>query len=199
VTKLLIATHNLGKLREYAEIFADLPTTLVSLQEEGITESIPEDGDTYRENAQRKALAYAEHSGLLTLADDSGLEVDALDGAPGVHTARFAGPAANDEERYRLLLQKMAGIEWERRTARFRCVVCIATPEGETFIAEGVCEGYIANEPRGTGGFGYDPVFYLPQHGCTMAELPAEVKNRISHRARAARNAKQILKRLLSR
>ena len=197
MTILLIATHNAGKLREYAEIFADLAATLVSLRDEGITESVAEDRDTYLENARRKALSYARISGLLTLADDSGLEVDALDGAPGVHTARYAGPRATDEERYRLLLQNLEGIEWEKRTARFRCVTCIATPRGQTFVGEGVCEGYIAYEPRGTGGFGYDPVFYLPEYDCTMAELPAEVKNRISHRARAARNARLILRTLL--
>ena len=196
-TRLLIATHNAGKLREYTEILADLPVSLTYLRDEGITDSVPEDGDTYLENAQRKALVYAETSGLLTLADDSGLEVDALGGRPGVHTARYAGPQADDEERYQLLLRELEGVEWEKRTARFRCVVCIASPEGQTFAAEGVREGYVAHEPAGTGGFGYDPVFYLPECERTMAQLPLRVKNRISHRARAAHNAKLILKPLL--
>ena len=197
VTRLLIATHNTGKLREYAEILADLPVSLTYLRDEGITDSVSEDGDTYLENARRKALVYAAASGLLTLADDSGLEVDALGGRPGVHTAPYAGPQADDEERYRLLLRELEGVEWEKRTARFRCVVCIASREGQTFVAEGVREGYVAHEPAGAGGFGYDPVFYLPECERTMAELPLRVKNRISHRARAARNAKLILKTLL--
>ena len=197
MTKLLIATHNEGKVREYAQIFVDLPATLVSLRDEGITDAVPEDGDTYLENARRKALVYARASRLLTLADDSGLEVDALGGAPGVHTARYAGPCADDEERYRRLLSELDGVDWEERTARFRCVVCVASAEGDTYLTEGVCEGYLACEPRGTGGFGYDPVFYLPEYNCTMAELPPQVKNGISHRAVAARNARQMLESLL--
>jgi len=144
-----------------------------------------------------KATAYARTSGLLTLADDSGLEVDALGGEPGTRSARYAGQGASDEDRYRLLLSKLEGMPWQQRTARFRCVIAVARPQGGVHTAQGTCEGVIAFEPRGERGFGYDPVFYVPEHGQTMAELEPEVKNRISHRARAAEGARRILQELL--
>jgi len=194
--KLLIATNNPGKLREYEELLAGLPLELTSPAREGLSLEVAETGESFAENARLKAVAYARASGLLTLADDSGLEVDALGGRPGVHSARYAGEGADDEERYRLLLEEMRGVPWEKRTARFHCVIAIATPEGEVRTAEGTCEGIIAFEPRGEHGFGYDPVFYLPQHGRTMAELEPRAKNRISHRARAARKAREILREL---
>ena len=194
--KLLIATNNPGKLREYEELLAGLPLELTSPAREGLSLEVAETGESFAENARLKAVAYARASGLLTLADDSGLEVDALSGRPGVHSARYAGEGADDEERYRLLLEEMRGVPWEKRTARFHCVIAIATPEGEVRTAEGTCEGIIAFEPRGEHGFGYDPVFYLPQHGRTMAELEPRAKNRISHRARAARKAREILREL---
>jgi len=197
VIKLLVATNNRGKVREYAELLDDLPVRLTFPAQEGLSLEVDETGETFAENAILKARAFAEASGLLTLADDSGLEVDALDGAPGVRSARYAGPGASDEDRYRLLLRRLAGVPAEGRTARFRCVVALATPEGEVQTAEGRCEGVIGFEPRGTHGFGYDPVFYMPDRGRTMAELLPEVKNRISHRARAARAAMPILRRLL--
>ncbi len=196
--RLLIATHNRGKLREYRQLLADLPVEVADLDQIGIIEEVPETGSTFTENAVQKALAYARLSGLWTWADDSGLEVDALGGEPGVHSARFAGPNAADEDRYRLLLQRMAHVPPGRRTARFRCVIAIATPEGRVEVAEGHCEGEIALAPRGEHGFGYDPVFYLPDRQLTMAELPPEEKNRISHRARAARAARWILERMLA-
>ena len=136
-------------------------------------------------------------SGLLTLADDSGLEVDVLDGAPGVRSARYT--PGHDADRVKVLLAQLRDVPWEQRTARFRCVIVITTPTEEIRSVEGVCEGQIAFEPVGQGGFGYDPVFYLPDHGCTMAQLPQEEKNRISHRARAAEAAMPILRRLLPR
>ncbi len=197
--RLLVATRNEGKLREYAAIYADLPLHLTSLSDLQIDTSVEESGADFRANAILKARAYVKESGLLTLADDSGLEVDALGGAPGVHTARYAGENASDEDRYRLLLHNLAGVPREKRTARFRCVAAIATPGGEVYCTEGTCEGIIALAPAGTEGFGYDPVFYLPEHDCTMAELPADVKNRISHRAQAALAARPILLRLISR
>jgi len=197
VIKLLVATNNRGKVREYAELLDDLPVRLTFPAQEGLSLEVDETGETFAENAILKARAFAEASGLLTLADDSGLEVDALDGAPGVRSARYAGPGASDEDRYRLLFRRLAGVPAEGRTARFRCVVALATPEGEVQTAEGRCEGVIGFEPRGTHGFGYDPVFYMPDRGRTMAELLPEVKNRISHRARAARAAMPILRRLL--
>ncbi len=196
--KLLIATRNPGKLREYRALLADLSLEIVDLDQVGIREQIPETGETFAENAIQKATTYARWSGLWTWADDSGLEVDALGGEPGVRSARYAGPNATDADRYRLLLERMADVPPGRRTARFRCVIAIATPEGRVETAEGSCEGEIALAPRGSHGFGYDPVFYLPTHGCTMAELPPEEKNRISHRARAAQAARQILERLLA-
>ncbi|MEJ5198331.1 MAG: XTP/dITP diphosphatase [Anaerolineae bacterium] len=197
--KLLIATHNQGKVREYRALLADLPIQVTYLDEEGIALEVDETGQTFTENAQLKALTYARVSGLWTWADDSGLEVDALNGAPGIHSARYAGAGATDADRYRKLLDALAGVPWDRRTARFRCVVALATPEGQVRFAEGVCEGVIAFGPTGSNGFGYDPVFYLPDRGMTMAQLPPEVKNEISHRGRAARVAKALLMEMLSR
>lgn len=196
--RLLVATRNRGKLREYRQLLADMPVEVIDLEELGIMEEVAETGSTFVENAVQKALAYARLSGLWTWAEDSGLEVDALGGEPGVHSARFAGPEATDADRYRLLLQRMAHVPPGQRTARFRCVIAIATPEGRVELAEGHCEGEIALAPRGAHGFGYDPVFYLPDRQRTMAELPPEEKNRISHRAQAARTARQILERMLA-
>jgi XTP/dITP diphosphohydrolase len=197
--KLLIATRNKGKVREYEGLLASLAVRITYLSAEGIDVEVPETGRTFADNAIQKAQRYARVSGLLTLADDSGLEVDALGGEPGVFSARYAGPGASDEQRYRLLLERMKGVLWEDRSARFRCVIAVAEPDGETYTAEGVCEGVIALAFEGEHGFGYDPVFYLPEHGQTMAQLAPEVKNRISHRARAARGIKPILARVLRR
>ncbi len=198
-TKLLVATRNRGKVREYEQLLAGLRADITYLDAEGIEDEVTETGSTFGDNAVQKARAYARLSGLLTLADDSGLEVDALGGEPGVHSARYAGPGATDEQRFRLLIKKIEGVTWEERTARFRCVIAVAEPDGETHTAEGVCEGVIALAPQGEHGFGYDPVFYLPEHGKTMAQLPPEVKNRVSHRAGAARGIRPILARLLRR
>lgn len=194
---LLIATHNRGKLREYRTLLADLPLTVINLDEAGISVDVEETGTTFTDNALLKARAYAAMSGHLCWADDSGLEVDALDGAPGVYSARYAGPSATDEDRCRKLLDALAARAGAKRTARFRCVVALATPKGDTYTANGVCEGEITDAPRGTNGFGYDPVFFIPTMGKTMAELEPEVKNRISHRGRAAAVARQILTDLL--
>lgn len=191
--RLLIATHNRGKKAEYASLFQDLGLELTTLAELSISLVVTEDRDSYVENALLKAHEYAALTGMMTLADDSGLEVDALNGAPGVHTARYGGEGLTDEERYLLLLRNLEGVPDERRTARFRCVIALAWPDGRAQTVEGTCEGYITHKPRGEHGFGYDPVFYVPEYQCTMAELPAEVKNRISHRARAAAAAREIL------
>jgi XTP/dITP diphosphohydrolase len=142
-------------------------------------------------------MAYAKASGIWTWADDSGLEVDALDGKPGIYSARYAGPDATDADRRRLLLNRLAGVPWNRRTARFRCVVALATPQGDVLTAEGTCEGVIAFGPAGENGFGYDPVFYVPDYEATMAQLPPEEKNRISHRGRAAQAAEKLLQEML--
>jgi len=196
--RLLIATHNPGKLRELAALLADLPVERVGLLDVGISEAVEEPYGRLEDNARWKAAFYAERSGLWTLADDSGLEIDALGGAPGVHSARFAGPGADDQARIRKVLELMADVPWPRRTARFRCVIALARPGEPPVLVEGRLEGYIAFEPRGSYGFGYDPIFYIPELGKTMAELPPEEKNRISHRARAARKAREILGRWLA-
>jgi len=264
--KLLIATHNRGKLREYRQLLREAPFELISLEDLGINAEVEETGSTFHENARLKGSSYAALSGLLTLADDSGLEVDALGGEPGVRSARYGEESPvtplyergdggissgegrsggnSDAGRVRLLLRKLEGVPWERRTARFRCVIAIATPAGggslnaaprsETespsppaslkeippnppFIKGGVggfgpkleeqqwgdltlvvgsVAGMIQYSPLGDEGFGYDPVFYLPSFQLTMAQLPLEAKNRISHRADAARKAAALLLRI---
>jgi XTP/dITP diphosphohydrolase len=194
IMKLLIATQNPGKMREFRQLLAPLQANLCFPLDLDLDINVVEDGITYEENAHRKALAYVLASGLITLADDSGLEVDALDGAPGIRSARYA--LGHDGDRVTALLAQLCNVPWEQRTARFRCVVVTAMPTGEFYSAEGVCEGRIAFEPTGQGGFGYDPVFYLSSHNCTMAQLPQEEKNRISHRARAVEAAMPILHRL---
>ena len=196
--RLLLATRNPGKKREYQELLAGLGLALVTLDEAGIDLEVDESGTTFAENALLKARGYARASGLPTLADDSGLEVDALGGAPGVHSARYAGAAATDEDRYRLLLQSMRAVSDGQRSARFRCAIAVAWPDGPVDIAAGACEGTIAREPRGAHGFGYDPVFLLADRGLTMAELPPEDKNRLSHRARAAASLRPTLQRRLA-
>ncbi len=193
MSKLLVASSNPGKLREIREILRDLELTMVTPGELGIHLDVEECGSTYRENAALKARAFEQASGLLTLADDSGLEVDALGGLPGLHSARFSPkPGAADADRRALLLQRLSSYPppWP---ARFRCVVAIATPQQDIRFAEGVCEGEIIDMERGTNGFGYDPIFSLPGTGRTMAELPAEEKNRVSHRARAVNAARPLI------
>ena len=193
VKKLLLATNNEGKLREYRALLEGLPCQLTTLAEEGIEAAVEEPGSSLEENARFKATTYARLSRLLSLADDSGLEVDALGGEPGGLSARYAGEGASDADRVNYLLSRLDGVAQERRTARFQCVIAIASPEGEVEVCRGQCEGTVATEPRGENGFGYDPIFYLPGLGKTMAELTLEEKNRISHRARAARAARKAL------
>jgi len=194
--KLLLATSNPGKVREYRILLDDLGYEITTLAEEGIKEVITESGSSYEQNARSKAIAYAKLSQLTALADDSGLEVDALNGEPGIKSARFAGKGATDKDKVSLLLARLSGVPWERRTARFRCVIAIATSGGQCQICCGECPGIIALEPEGENGFGYDPVFFLPELGKTMAQLPAETKNQISHRARASQQAHRVLQQL---
>lgn len=196
--RLLVATHNKGKLEEYQELLADLEVTFIDLDSADIGWDVEETGHSFEENAVLKAKTYADASGLLTLADDSGLEVDALGGKPGVLTARFGGPGLNAVGRYELLLQKLADVPWEERGARFRCVVALASPSRLLHTASGTIEGRIAYEPSGSEGFGYDPVFFVSQEELTMAQLPAAVKNRISHRARALEALRPQLEALLA-
>ena len=190
---LLLATSNPGKIREYRTLLQGVGYRITTPKAEGITETVTESGDTYEQNARLKAIAFARLSHLTTLADDSGLEVDALGGQPGVHSARFAGEGATDEERVRLLLARLNGVPREDRTARFICVIAIAHPGGRVDICHGECHGIIAFGSKGKYGFGYDPVFYLPELGRTMAELPRSLKNQISHRARASQEARRVL------
>ncbi len=195
--KLLIATNNPGKFREFQQLLESCGWELVAPGDLGIDIDVEESGQTYAENARIKATAYAKASGLVALADDSGIEVDALDGRPGVHSARYGGPGLSDADRVQLLLRELTDVPDDRRTARFRAVIAIATPDGEVRYAEGVVEGRIGHEPRGENGFGYDPVFVLPDRGLTTAQLSPEEKNRVSHRGRAAERAKAILKEML--
>ncbi len=192
---LLIATHNKGKSGEFRELLRDIPFKLVTLTDVGVNLVAEETGQTYAENARLKATVYAAESGLLTLADDSGLEVDALGGEPGLKSARYAGLNASDADRVKLLLSRLDGLPRKERTACFKCVIAIATPAGEVALSEGECQGIITTEPRGTNGFGYDPIFLFPDWGKTMAELPPDLKGQISHRARAARHVPEILTR----
>ena len=192
--KLLIATHNKGKLRELTELLGDVPYELVSLDDLGIHHDVEEAGSTFEENAVLKAETYCELTGIKTLADDSGLEVDALGGEPGVRSARYAGSDATDAERVEFLLGKLDGKDPDTWSARFRCVIAIAEPGRPTSLHPGSCEGRVVSEPRGANGFGYDPIFLFPDIGLTMAELSDDRKNRVSHRAKAARNAARSLR-----
>ena len=191
--KLLLATNNQGKVREYLSLLRGLPFKLVTPAEEGITTVVDEVGESLEENARIKATALAAESRLLALADDSGLEVDALGGEPGRHAARYAGENATDKERVDYLLAKLVHVPAEKRSARFRCVIAIATPGGDIDFCSGDCQGFITFEPQGEQGFGYDPIFYLHELDKTMAELSPDVKNRISHRGKAAQKVPRIL------
>ena len=191
MTKLLIATNNQGKLREYQQMLADLPSELTTLRDVGINDEVDETGTTFIENAQLKARTYAAQSGLLTLADDSGLEVAALNGAPGVYSKRY-GNIDGDGERYQYLLDNLTHVPQGQRQANFRCLICIIAPDGREWLCDGRLDGEIAFTPRGSNGFGYDPVLFLPDIGKTVAELSMTEKNRISHRARATECAKAI-------
>ena len=193
---LLLATNNKAKVREYRSLLQSLPFELVTLAERGITTVVDEVGESLEENARLKASALASESKLVALADDSGLEVDILDGAPGRLSARYAGEGASDQDRVSYLLAKLEGVPLEKRSARFRCVIAVATPGGRVELCSGECAGLITFEPRGEQGFGYDPIFYLPELDRTMAELSLETKNQISHRGQAARKVAGALARL---
>ena len=200
-SSLLIATNNKGKIKELQALLKDTGVELVTPAQINLDLDVMEDGQTYAENATKKAIAFAQGSGLISLADDSGLEVDALDGAPGLYSARYGskdGQKLSDAERRAFLIRNLQDKPrpW---SARFHATIAVAVPNGETHLAEGFCEGEIIPEERGIGGFGYDPVFLLSELGKTMAELSMEEKNRLSHRARAVMNAKEILAQILKR
>lgn len=195
--ELVIATKNEGKFKEIAAALRDLGLRLFPFFRLSQDPLPAEDGLTLQENAAKKALYAARLTGKVSLADDSGLEIDALGGWPGIQSARFAGERASDSHRNEQILALLRAVPREERGAVFRCVIAIAEPEGRLHIAEGTCRGLIAFSPRGTAGFGYDPIFELPELGFTMAELSLERKNQISHRAEALRKAKSILKDLM--
>lgn len=186
--KIVLATRNKGKINEFASLFAPLGWEVVSVADFPQAPEVEEDGSTFEENAIKKAATIASVLGMTALADDSGLEVDALEGRPGVYSARYAGENATDEENWRKLLHEMQGVPMEKRTARFRCVLALVEPGKEPIVASGSCEGVILHEPAGENGFGYDPVFFLPQRMSTMAQLEKQEKNKISHRAVAMHN-----------
>jgi XTP/dITP diphosphohydrolase len=194
---LLIATNNIGKVDEIKALLRNLGLILITPSDLGISLEVSEDGKTYAENAAKKALAFAQVSGLIAVGDDSGLEVDALEGQPGLRSHRFNPiPNASDADRRKYLLKRLEGKPrpW---TARFRATIAVASPSGEVELATGECEGEIIPEERGSNGFGYDPIFFIPDIGRTMAELEMDEKNRLSHRARAIQNSIPILLEML--
>jgi XTP/dITP diphosphohydrolase len=197
--RLVFATHNRGKLKELSQLLSLDGVELLSLDDLKGIPRIEETGETFSENAELKARVVMEATGLPALADDSGLEVDAIDGAPGVRSARYAGPGASDAERIYLLLRNLEGVPPEKRTARFRCVVAFIDPldPDRVRLQEGSCEGLILDKPRGKGGFGYDPVFYVEELGQTFAEASPEAKNRLSHRGEAMHKMMEELRQYL--
>lgn len=198
MNKLLIATNNKGKVKELRDLLTGLNISLVTPEEIGLTLDVVEDGNTYAENAAKKAVQFMQASGLVSFADDSGLEVDVLDGAPGLYSARYSPkPGATDADRRAFLLENLKdkARPWK---ARFHATVAVAGLQGNVKLAAGECHGEVIPDERGTGGFGYDPIFYIPEMKQTMAELTAEQKNRLSHRARAVMNAMPFLKEMLA-
>ncbi|NDL67186.1 XTP/dITP diphosphatase [Anaerotalea alkaliphila] len=191
--RIIFATKNQGKIREINEIMKGSGFYVVPMEEAGIDLDVEEDGSTFEENAIKKAVEIMEASNSIVLADDSGLEVDHLDKAPGVYSARFAGVDTPYAVKNQMIMDKLADVHGEDRSARFVCVVAAAFPDGRVATTRGTIEGRIAYESKGDHGFGYDPIFYVPSHGCTTAEMPLELKNRLSHRGKALEAMKQIL------
>ena len=194
---IVFATKNEGKMVELRKILADLPVRVLSEKEAGLDVEVVEDGTTFEENALKKARAVMEQSGTLTLADDSGLEIDYLNGQPGVNSARFMGEKTSYTIKNQYFIDQLAGVPQEQRTARFVCAAAAAFPDGRTLVVRGTVEGYIGYEPRGEGGFGYDPIFYLAGTDTSTAELSLDEKNRISHRGRAFAALKELLQKEL--
>lgn len=191
--EIVIATRNPGKMREIADLLKSSQVKFLSLLDFPQIPEIIEDGNTFAENAQKKARVISQLTGLLCIADDSGLCVEALQGRPGIFSSRFAGENITDKERCQILLFQLRGVPLAQRKATFVCVIALATPQGKVKVVEGKCHGLISLSPRGTHGFGFDPIFLLPKLNKTMAELTLEEKNKISHRARALRKIKKIL------
>ncbi len=192
--KLIFATGNQGKLKEIREIMADLDVEVLSMKEAGVQTEIEENGTTFEENAVIKARAVGKLTGELTLADDSGLEIDYLNKEPGVYSARYMGEDTSYHVKNASLIKRLEGVPMEQRTARFVCVIAAVFPDGKVETARGTIEGVIGYEERGENGFGYDPIFYVPELNCSTAELTPGQKNEISHRGKALRKMKEILK-----
>jgi XTP/dITP diphosphohydrolase len=183
--QVIIATKNAGKVREFQALLGKRGVEIKSLLDFPDCPDVEETGSTFAENAILKAEAMARYFNTTVIADDSGLSIDALGGRPGVYSARYAGEEKNDQKNIAKVLSELEGVPFAKRTARFHCALAVAAPERRTAVVEGTCEGYIAEKPQGENGFGYDPIFYIPQKGKTMAQLSAEEKNQISHRAKA--------------
>lgn len=195
--RLIAATKNSGKLEEIAQILALFPCKVVSMSQIGINIHVDENGSTFEENALIKAKSIWKDTGEMVLADDSGLEVDYLDGAPGIYSARYAGEGATDADKNQKLLNALKGVPADKRTARFVCAIALVFPDGASIAVRGTCEGYIASEPAGSNGFGYDPLFYIPEFGMTVAQMDSDLKNRISHRGNALRKIVEELERVM--
>ncbi|MGN0143077.1 MAG: XTP/dITP diphosphatase [Roseburia sp.] len=192
--KIIFATGNAGKMREIREIMGDMGMEILSMKEAGISVDIVEDGTTFEENALIKAKAVAAEAKEIVLADDSGLEVDYLNKEPGVYSARYMGEDTSYTIKNQAILDRLAGVPKEQRTARFVCAIAAVLPDGRTFVTRETIEGYIGEAPAGKGGFGYDPIFYVDEYGCSTAELTEEKKNEISHRGKALRAMKKKLR-----
>lgn len=191
--RIIFATGNAGKMREIREIMADTGAEILSMKEAGLTADIEENGSTFEENAIIKAKAIAALTDDIVLADDSGLEVDYLNKEPGVYSARYLGEDTSYEIKNQAILDRLAGVPKEKRTARFVCAIAAAMPDGEVLVTRETIEGYIGEKPAGNGGFGYDPIFYVDEYGCSTAELTEEQKNEVSHRGKALRAMKEKL------
>ncbi len=183
--KLVVATKNKGKIIEIKKVLENIPFEVISMGDMGITVDVVEDGKTFEENSLKKAVEICNICNTIVIADDSGIEVDYLDGAPGIYSARFGGPDASDKDRNIKLLQMLNDVPFEKRTARFVCAIAVAFPDGRSFVIKDTCEGYVAFTCKGDNGFGYDPLFHVLEYDKTMAELSMDIKNKISHRAKA--------------
>ncbi len=194
---IIFATKNKGKIREINAILADMDVNVISMEDAGITIDVVEDGTTFEENAMKKAVQIMEACGKITLSDDSGLEIDYMDKAPGVYSARFMGEDTPYPERFKAILEKLDGVPEEKRTARFVSCIAAAFPDGRRLVSYDTVEGIIGYEAKGENGFGYDPIFFVSEKGKYMAELSAEEKNAISHRGKALGKMKELLKKEL--
>ena len=193
-TRLLFATHNTAKLSEFGQLLGNVPYELITLKNLSISKEVDEYGTSFIKNAEIKSTAYAQMSGLLTLSEDSGLEVDALGGRPGIKSHRYGGVNTSDEEKNSGILKQLIDVPIANRTARFRSAICIASPNESIATVEETIEGFIMFSPKGTNGFGYDPIFLVPEFGKSLAEISSDLKNKISHRGKAAMKAGKILR-----